>query len=320
MFLAKNYRPVSLLSVISKVLEKAIFLQLFKYLEENSLIHPSHHAYRPSHNTTTALIEMIDFWVEAFEDDEISAAVMCDQSAAFDVCDHKILKDKLEIYGLQEGALAWISSYLENRKQTVYIEGKLSDIKELEDAGVPQGGTLSPLLYNLFCCDLPEAIHAKHSDSVDDVSNENDTINEYKMKSKCDICGTKTVCYADDCTYNACHKDPLILQAKIEKDFKIIADYMTDNKLFLNSDKTHLLIMTSSRSHSLKGDFGIKLNTGTEIIEPSQKERLLGANLTNDFLWKDHLRDNKKSVISVLKTKNNALSMISHYSSFLVRK
>ena len=78
--------------------------------------------------------------------------------------------------------------------------------------------------------------------------------------------------------------------------------------------------MTSSRSHSLKGDFGIKLNTGTEIIEPSQKERLLGANLTNDFLWKDHLRDNKKSVISVLKTKNNALSMISHYSSFLVRK
>ena len=119
MILPKNFRPVSLLSVISKILEKAIFIQLFSYLEENSLIHPSHHAYRPKHNTTTALIEMVDNWVEAFENDEITAVILCDQSAAFDVCDHKILLDKLKIYGLQEGALSWFSSYLENRSQRV---------------------------------------------------------------------------------------------------------------------------------------------------------------------------------------------------------
>ena len=100
------------------------------------------------HNTTTALIEMIDHWIEAFENKEITAVVMVDQSAAFDVCDHQILLVKLKIYGLQEATLGWFSSYLENRQQTVYIEGALSEIRKLEKAGVPQGRILSPLLYN----------------------------------------------------------------------------------------------------------------------------------------------------------------------------
>ena len=82
---------------------------------------------------------------------------------------------------------------------------------------------------------------------------------------------------------------------------------MNNNKLFLNSDKTHLMIMSSFKAHSKKKDFGIKLNTGSEIIEPFQEERLLGADVTNDFLWKTDLRDHKKTVIARLKTKNNAL-------------
>ena len=112
----------------------------------------------------------------------------------------------------------------------------------------------------------------------------------------------------------------MILQNKIAKDFTKIKKYMDSNKLFLNSDKTHLLVIDSSKAHKLHGDYGIKLNTGSEIIEPSPVERLLGANVTNDFLWNNHIRDNKKSIISTLKTKNNALSLICHYSSFLVRK
>ena len=301
MILPKNYRPVSLLSVVSKVLEKAIFLQLFKYLEDNSLIHPSHHAYRPMHNTTTALIEMIDNWAEAFENNEITAVILCDQSAAFDVCDHKILINKLEIYGLQDGALAWFSSYLENRSQRVYVEGALSDIRKLDKAGVPQGGNLSPLLYNVFCSDLPEAIHKDHNDDAkeDDVeTNENEELenNEYKVDLNCKVCG-KLVCYADDCTYSSSHKDPEVLNNNIKAGFQKISKYMTNNKLFLNSDKTHLLVMSSAKAHSFHKDFGIELDTGSEIIEPSPNERLLGASVTNNFLWKYHLRDAKKSVI-----------------------
>ena len=120
------------------------------------------------------------------------------------------------------------------------------------------------------------------------------------MNFACKKCG-KIVCYADDCTYCFSDKNPGNLQNKIEEAFKKIAQYMNNNKLFLNSDKTHLLILTSSKAHSNHGDYGIKLNTGSEIVKPSEEERLLGANLKNDLLWNNHLRDHKKSVISTLK-------------------
>ena len=101
----KNYRPVSLLCVLSKVLEKCIFVQLMSYFEEQSILHPYHHGFRARHSTTTALIQMFDTWVDAFEHDEISAVIMLDMSAAFDVVDHDILLSKLKLYGLEINAL-----------------------------------------------------------------------------------------------------------------------------------------------------------------------------------------------------------------------
>ena len=154
----KNYRPVSLLPVISKVLERAIFEQMIQYLEENNLLHPSHHGFRSNHSTVTALIEMYDQWVEAFEDDKLSAVVMLDLSAAFDVVDHEILIQKLEIYGFEECCISWFQSYLTNRSQQVYVEGSLSDPLLLE-AGVPQGSILGPILYILYTNDLAEVVH-----------------------------------------------------------------------------------------------------------------------------------------------------------------
>ena len=108
----KNYRPVSLLPVISKVLERAIFEQMIQYLEENNLLHPSHHGFRSHHSTVTALIEMYDQWVEGFENGMLSAVVMLDLSAAFDVVDHTILIQKLQLYGFEECFLSWFHSYL----------------------------------------------------------------------------------------------------------------------------------------------------------------------------------------------------------------
>ena len=132
----KNYRPVSLLPVFSKVLERCIFLQMVRYLEENNLLHPSHHGFRAKHSTSTALIQMFDSWIEAFEDDEVSAVLMLDMSAAFDVVDHQILLNKLELYGFEVSTLYWIKSYLSNRYQSVCIEGHLSDPLPV-DFGVP---------------------------------------------------------------------------------------------------------------------------------------------------------------------------------------
>ena len=145
----KSYLPVSLLCVLSKVLKKCIFVQMMEYLESNGLIHPSHHGFRAKHSTVSALIQMFDAWIEVFEDSEVSAVIMLDMSAAFDVVDHQILLEKLTLYGFEDCAQSWIRSYLTDRSQRVYVEGSLSDALPL-DCGVPQGSILGPLLYIIY--------------------------------------------------------------------------------------------------------------------------------------------------------------------------
>jgi hypothetical protein len=106
--LPQNYRPVSLLSITSKILERIVYNQLIDYLEKNGILHPSHHGFRKHHNTTTALLEMYTNWVENHEDDKVTAVILLDMPAAFDLVDKSILIDKLKLYGLDEGSASWM--------------------------------------------------------------------------------------------------------------------------------------------------------------------------------------------------------------------
>ena len=102
--LPKSYRPVALLPILSKVLEKIVFTQLIKYLEDNNLIHPNLHGSQTAHNTSTALIQLYYRWVDEIEDGKMVGVLVCDQSAAFDICDHFLLVEKLKLMGLDEVA------------------------------------------------------------------------------------------------------------------------------------------------------------------------------------------------------------------------
>ena len=95
---------------------------------------------------------------------------------------------------------------------------------------------------------------------------------------------------------------------------------MAANKLVLNSDKTHLLVMTTPYQHKLHGDYGLTLNTGAEIIEPIYSEKLLGGYITNDFKFNEHLKDNEKSAFKSLTSRVNALAKISKLAPFKTRK
>ena len=117
----KNYRPVAIVPILSKVLEKAIFIQMITYLDENNLLHPNHHAYRANHNTTTALIQMYDTWREAVEAGTLAGVGFLDMSAAFDVVDHSLLLQKLALYGFQDDMLGWVYSYLSDRFQCAIL-------------------------------------------------------------------------------------------------------------------------------------------------------------------------------------------------------
>ena len=154
----KSYRPISILPVVSKVIERVVQTQITSYMNSAELFHPNHHAYRSFHSTTTAMLSMHDAWIEAAERGLHAAVVMIDMSAAFDVVDIPILLQKCKILNFSTEALKWLESYLTQRQQKVYIGGHFSSTISLE-AGVPQGSILGPLLYTIYTLDFPEVVH-----------------------------------------------------------------------------------------------------------------------------------------------------------------
>ena len=270
----KNYRPVAILPIFSKVLERSIFNQISKYLTENSLLHPNHHAYRPSHNTTSALIQMYDTWVGAVDDGELSGACLLDMSAAFDIVDHPLLLQKLALYGFDDGSLEWIHSYLSNRKQCVSISGSLSKLLPVT-TGVPQGSILGPMFYTLFTNELPEIIH-------DHPSTEQGSESFPNYNTSCTTCGS-IVCFADDTTLSCSNNDPNTLSEELSAKFKLIAAFLVSNRLKLNDDKTHLLVLTTSQARRRAEADHVQISTPTADIVPSSSEKLLGAWIHQDL-------------------------------------
>ena len=304
----KNYRPVSLLAITSKILERAIFQQLIEYLEGNNILHPSHHGFRRNHSTATALLEMHNTWIEALEEDEISAVVLLDLSAAFDLVDTNILLSKLKLYGFQGNTTTWLESYLTGRQQQVYVDGEISEPLPVS-VGVPQGSILGPLLYILFVNDLPEIIHDHPLPQED---------NSF-FNGSCNSCG-HICCFADDSTYSQSETSPAVLKEKIDAQYRRISKYMACNKLVLNDDKTHLLVMAPKQLRKNHGNFGITLNTGMEIIEPSDHEKMLGCQISSDFTWNNHIRDDEFSMQRLVISRINALKKVSFGMSFKMRK
>ena len=136
-----------------------LFSQLVEYLERNNLIHPNLHGSRSGHNTSTALNQLYDRWVEEVEEGNMVGVLFTDQSAAFDLCDHNLLLQKLSLMGVENSGLQWVLSYLSSRKQSCFVDGELSTAEDLFDCGVPQGSIGGLLLWVCFTCDQPDAIH-----------------------------------------------------------------------------------------------------------------------------------------------------------------
>ncbi|VDI69371.1 Hypothetical predicted protein [Mytilus galloprovincialis] len=120
-FMATNYRPISVLPVLSKLLEKHVSKHLYDYLKRLDLLHPAQSGFRQEHSCQTALINIIDKWIQDMNDGNINLAVLLDFKKAFDVVDHDILCKKLEIYGFDNTAVSFFKSYLNERTQQVQI-------------------------------------------------------------------------------------------------------------------------------------------------------------------------------------------------------
>ena len=152
-----NYRPITVLPILSKILERLVHIQIYSYLSENKILSQSQFGFRLKLSTSTALAFFTDSILDNADNGLITASVFLDLSKAFDTVDHNILLRKLKLIGLDSKSLNWVESYLSNRFQKTSISNTLSSPLPVS-VGVPQGSILGPLLFIIYVNEMPNIV------------------------------------------------------------------------------------------------------------------------------------------------------------------
>ena len=218
-----NYRPISLLITLSKLLEKLVHKRTYNYLEKTGQIFASQYGFRTKHSCEQAVSELLSEIVKGHENNKSTAAVFLDLSKVFDTLCHKILFDKLERYGIRGQSLKWFESYLSNR--TMRVKCVTSDTgtvsyssRKTVDYGAPQGSCLGPLIFLILTNDL------------------------YRH-----LLYTGCILFADDTTLYMTHHNKKYLEWCLEPDLNILADWFKANKLTLNVVKSVSMYLVTNQ-------------------------------------------------------------------------
>ncbi|KAK7092915.1 hypothetical protein V1264_008591 [Littorina saxatilis] len=259
----KNYRPVSNLPFVSKVLEKVVLAQLSEHLAKTGMVEPLQSAYRADHSTETALLKVANDLLTACDSGSVSLLALLDLSAAFDTIDHDILLARLNTtFGITGTALGWFCSYLTGRTQAVVIQNRHSEDTILK-YGVPQGSVLGPVLFTMYIQPLGKVI--KHHNVL------------YHM-------------FADDTQLqkSAHTKQFTELVQSIESCSDHIKQWMTVNKLKMNDDKTEIMPVGKQSNLKLLSETS-SLTLSDTTVTFSSKVKNLGVHLDSSLSMDAHI-------------------------------
>ena len=276
-----NYRPVSVLPILSKFLERIVHNQVYAYLTDNNLLTVCQSGFRTKHSTVSSLIRFTDFCFEQIDKGNYIGMVALDLRKAFDTVNHQILLSKLKLYGFDDTCLSWFNSYLSNRTQLVSINDTLSNT-EFVTCGVPQGSILGPLLFILYINDLTAC--AKY----------------------CDI-----NMFADDTMFYYAAKNIDLVKSNLQTDLVNISEWLCANKLSLHIGKTNCMVVGSVKKVKDK-NHELNLMLNNENVEQTDNVKYLGVHLDENLKFDEH-------VDKLVGKINRGLGILKR-SSFVVEK
>ena len=282
-----NFRPVSILTCISKIFESLMSDQILQSMQRVLSQYLS--AYRMGYSCEHVLVRVIEDWKKALDNGEHVGCVLMDLSKAFDSIPHGLLLSKLNAYGMNFEGCELIRSYLTGRKQRVKLESIRSDWMLLK-RGVPQGSILGPLLFNIFINDM-----------------------FYVINSPCDIYN-----YADDNSISCHDKDPYYVKQNLEDALDHAINWFKSNYLQANPGKFQFIYISRS------GNAGLTVRVDDTQITSESSVKLLGVTIDDDMSFKTHVSSLCKKASGQMKALSRLSSMLSVqskqdiYNSFIM--
>ena len=262
-----NYRLISLLCCLSKILEKIMYNRLYKHLLNNNILYQKQFGFQENHSTDHAIIQLVDQISNSFEKNHFTLGVFMDLSKAFDTVDHVILLKKLDHYAIKGGNLLRLKSYINIHGQFIRYNNSNMSFANIS-CGVPQGSILGPLLFLLYINVLPNA-----SPVLDPIM------------------------HADDTNLFYSNNDIETLFSTVNMELEKISEWFKANKLSLNIKKTNYTLFQKNSTKDNLPPKPTNLKTVNSILKRQTSINFLGVMLDENILWKEHIKtvENKLS-------------------------